>query len=76
LKQTNKRIYIILESLVWARRGRDSADLDPQHMLCILNFFRGLGTMAHTFSPSTQEAEVGRSLEFKACLVYKEFQDR
>ena len=27
--------------------------------------------MAHTFNPSTQEAETDKSLEFKANLVYK-----
>jgi hypothetical protein len=27
--------------------------------------------VAHTFNPSTQEAEAGGSLEFKASLVYR-----
>jgi hypothetical protein len=27
--------------------------------------------LAHIFNPSTQEAEIGRSLEFKARLVYR-----
>jgi hypothetical protein len=27
--------------------------------------------MVHTFNPSTQEAEAGRSLEFEASLVYR-----
>ena len=32
----------------------------------------GVGVVAHTFNPNTQEAEAGHLGEFKSSLVYRE----
>jgi hypothetical protein len=42
-----------------------------QSSVCVRNQKCKPGVVAHTFNPSTWEAEAGGSLEFEASLVYK-----